>query len=638
MLPALALAAALNQGVLLRNEGRPEDAAAQFQRAAELDPKDADIWAELGEVELQAWRLDAAQKDFSQALALDPGHFYARLGLGQALLASGDAAGAAKRLEQAVKARPASALASYFLGRALERRGALEPAQRAYQEALHKDGQFSEIRLPLGAVMKRRKEVNEAWVQYAKVVELEPRNRAAGRAKSELDQSITKKPEELIPVVRIAQARQVEAAPGRAAAPSLRVAIGTTPSGKPVPLASVAVRSSGAFTVRMKSGGEPLARGKAGEVWGLRKAADKPGFELVGPDGQARAAFNAAVLLAPVDAKRDTIVLDAVPSARGYAWAALKDRELRETVEAVPQGGGLALFNDVHLEDYLYGVLAEEMPVAWPLEALKAQAVLARTHALNLRASRTHRKDGYDLCDGQHCQVYGGVTAEYPKAREAVDATHGQVLRRGAHLASALYSSSCGGHTQSAADAGWSPTPGLAGVPDTEPGVEFPRSPWAFELWIRGLPRAWCGNPKYTHPAEYRWSRVISADDLSARANRHAAIGRVRAVRVSERGASGHVHRVDLIGAQGTWSLTHEAAIRRLLGLGPLRSTFFIAEAYRGPDGRVQEFIFHGAGWGHGVGFCQSGAAGQADAGRGYRAILKHYYPETRIGDSKESS
>ena len=643
-LPASALPVSvdtlLDRGVLRRDAGRPGEAASAFAAAAELRPSDPDVWNALGETALQARDLDRAEAAFAKALAADPRHYYARLGLGRVLLERGDPSGAVVRFDSAVHSRPAAALPAFYLGRALEAKGEAGAAQRAYQEALRKDNQFSEVRLPLGELLARAKATDEAWVQFAKAVQLEPGNAEARRGKAALDPLITRKPEELIPVVKIAAARRVSAAPQREQAPRLRVAIGTAASGRPVSLKAVSVRCSGDFTFALKSGGGPLARGRAGEVWTLRRALRGPGFELLGPGSARKAGFNSALLIAPVDPAGDTLILDAVPSAQGYAWAALKDRELRETVEARPSGGGLALFNDVHLEDYLYGVVAEEMPLSWPLEALKVQAVVARTHALFVKSGSPHRRDGFDLCDGQHCQVYGGVGSEYARTREAVDATRGQVLRVGRGLAQTLYSSNCGGHTQSSVEAGWAPSAALTGVADTEPGVEFPHTPWGLEMWLRHETGAYCRDPKYTHPPEYRWARVVSAEALSARVNRHSPIGRLRVVRVLARGQSGHVHKVEFVGAQGSWTVTSESVIRRVLGLGPVRSTFFAVEAYLGADGRVSEFVLHGAGWGHAVGLCQSGAAGRAAAGMDYRKIVLHYYPAARLGalEAKERS
>ena len=110
-----------------------------------------------------------------------------------------------------------------------------------------------------------------------------------------------------------------------------------------------------------------------------------------------------------------------------------------------------------HMEEYLYGVVPYEMPATFPPEALKAQAVMARTYALNHLGE--HAKYGYDLCDGQHCQVYGGVTAEAKSARDAVDATRSLVVKYNGRPVSAVFSSNSGGFTQDGKNAGWNDMP-----------------------------------------------------------------------------------------------------------------------------------------------------------------------------------
>lgn len=626
----------LNLGVLYRDAGRPAEAAKAFAAAAELTPDDPDAWTALGEAALQARDLPAAQQAFSRALDETPGHFFASIGMGRIHIERGEPRLAAERFLEASHARPESALASYLLGRAEEAQGLLEQARGAYQEALTKDSQFAETRIALGRVFSSLARANEAWQQFAKVTDLDPAHAAAVRAKQQLSARITKTPEELVPVARIAAPRRILPSPGRASQPVLRVAIGTTPSGKPIADKAMAFRAGGAFVIEHKPSGRKLASGGPGETWVLRKVPHEKDYEVLGPDGRRRAAFSAPVWIRLRDPEHATLIFEAVPSAQGYAWSQLKDKEVRGLVEARPHpAGGLYLVNHIPLEDYLYGVVAEEMPIRWPAEALKAQSVIARTHALNLKTASPHRDLGYDLCDGQHCQVYGGVDSEYSPTRRAVDATHGEVLKYQGRFAQTFYSSNCGGHTQSSQEVGWGALPYLKGAPDVRRGMEVPASPWEFELWVKRVPRAYCQNPRFTHPPEFRWSRVIPAEELSARVGRRSAIGRVRSVRAQLRGRSGHIHKLVVEGAQGTWETTSEAAIRRVLGLGPVRSTFFLVEAYRDASGKVQDFVLHGAGWGHAVGLCQSGAAGRAADGAAYAEILAHYYPGTEIGPAE---
>src|SRR5262249_27530808 len=135
----------------------------------------------------------------------------------------------------------------------------------------------------------------------------------------------------------------------------------------------------------------------------------------------------------------------------GYHGFAAAERHLRGEIEVslLRNRRALKIVNIVDLESYTHGVISAEMPIASPLEALKAQSVVARSEALYLKRIRLHRKQGYDLCDGQHCQVYAGIAAESERSRGVVEASRGTILAFRGEVANVIYSSNCGGHTQS---------------------------------------------------------------------------------------------------------------------------------------------------------------------------------------------
>lgn len=254
--------------------------------------------------------------------------------------------------------------------------------------------------------------------------------------------------------------------------------------------------------------------------------------------------------------------------------------------------------NVVDLEQYLYAVVPHEMPSSWPAAALQAQAVCARTYVLQ----RSDPRRGYDLVPSEADQVYAGIAGESPAGRMAVDATAGRVLRYGNGYAAIAYSSCCGGHTESAADAwsGGAPVPYLAGVT--------------------------C--PYCTQSPNYRWSVSVALADVALRfAPQLAGAGMLRDVRVSAFDGSGRARAVDLVADQSvtvkgsTFRLTMGARVVRSLLLTGVRT-----------DAGTATVAIDGGGLGHGVGMCQWGARGMAQLGRAAGDVLAFYFPGTTVG------
>lgn len=246
---------------------------------------------------------------------------------------------------------------------------------------------------------------------------------------------------------------------------------------------------------------------------------------------------------------------------------------------------GLQLINVIPLEDYLAAVLGSEMPVSFPPEALKAQAVAARTYALQKKLEAY--SNAFHLGSSVLHQVYGGVNREDPRTRVAVEATRGQVLTYELAPIEAYFHASCGGRTESGLDALQRDLPYL------QP-VECP-----------------CGKL----PAS-RWKASISDAEVKS-ALRHPAQG----LRVAGRTPTRRVTRVTL----GDGASMGGVELRRRLGYTRLKSLDFEVErADRG-------YVFSGRGYGHGAGLCQWGAKALADRGRDYREILSHYYPGAEL-------
>ena len=286
----------------------------------------------------------------------------------------------------------------------------------------------------------------------------------------------------------------------------------------------------------------------------------------------------------------------------------------------------LSLVNIIDADAYLRGVVGKEMNPDYPAEALKAQAIAARTYAF--RSRRRHRADGFDLCATEHCQVYGGLNAETPSTLDAVASTQGEVLWHDGAPALALYSSTCGGFTEDIEQVyGGEPIPYLRSVPCFEPddslGVVPPDGEDGLSEWLRSTPRVHCLQPRLGRYEVFRWVVVRERAALEAALREWGLRGELMGFTVVRRGRSGRIGHLTARGSVRDAGLETEAAIRTALGL---RSSAFVFEAFPQVSAPATVYVFWGGGWGHGVGMCQMGAVGLALEGWEYRAILQKYY------------
>lgn len=260
--------------------------------------------------------------------------------------------------------------------------------------------------------------------------------------------------------------------------------------------------------------------------------------------------------------------------------------------------GTVAVIDELGIEDYLLGVLPHEMDPGWPLEALKAQAVVARTFAYTQLGK--YRKSGFDLTSDTRSQVFGGLGEVAGSVRRAVAETRGEVLGYKGNILSVYYHSCCGGHTADAASV-W-------GAPKSPPP-------------LRGVRDRYCLSSPHA-----RWSAFLSfADILSAVRERHLISGSLRRLSIGRRDAAGFAR--DFIVAIGAQELEVRANDFRLwLGDTVLKST-----RIRGIRKRPGGFELAGGGLGHGVGLCQWGSRLQAEKGRGYEKILQFYFPGSTL-------
>jgi stage II sporulation protein D len=419
--------------------------------------------------------------------------------------------------------------------------------------------------------------------------------------------------------------------------------------------------------------GYPVKAQEIGTIYGIagRVLDNRRWLLLLGP-GQERAAaeaqiaevgrrFGAAASLAPEELERargalevkdgagtvlagsnDLVIAEAeeggtievrqVEYGVGYAAHGFADRSFPGRIfVAIDPSGALAAIDALPLEELLRGLVPSEMYASAPPEALKAQAVTARGEVLAKIGVR-HLTDPYLLCSEQHCQVYSGLGGRRPSTDAAVAATRGEALFSSqGRLVNSVYSSVCGGHTEDNQIV-WRDPPdsSLRGVSDLigDPDPGPLQGEANLRQWVATEPASYCKDTGLGSPSRFRWSRRFSAEEID-RLVAPFGVGRVRKLVPLDRGVSGRAARLLIVGERGQAEVHGELVIRRLLK--NLNSSAFVVEAEPGTDGRPRAFVFAGAGWGHGVGMCQTGAIGRAQRGQNYREILSHYFNGARI-------
>ena len=322
-----------------------------------------------------------------------------------------------------------------------------------------------------------------------------------------------------------------------------------------------------------------------------------------------------------VDIKAKTYpfyVLDIV-SGVGTFWHRQLDGFFRGDLRLLPSSESATLVNIVSVEDYLYGVLPSEIMPGSPPEALKAQAVAARTIAL--KSFGRHKKEGYDVCSEVHCQAYGGMLVERPGTTAAVKGTRGMVLLYKNNLAEAFYHANCGGCLRD--DAFGAKNGCLLIKRDSDSGAFCPTA-YELDQWFFDAPQ---DTFSYTTRSSYRWQRIIDQEDFLFLFKQD--IGTLKNFNLFGRGPCGHYSSIAFDDAGGSIALKSDLDIRNYFD--GLRSSAFDLEIKYANDKKPQFLIFWGAGFGHGAGLSQDGAVKMGKLGRKYTDILKHYYPNAQI-------
>ena len=598
-------------------------------------PQDSEIIQTAAEAYLADGQYASAEMLLSQ-LEEKPGRAeLLHINLARAQMGMNEKKLAKSNLKLAAKGKVHTALSNYLLGLLYEENKEYKKAVKHFQIASEYDHQFIEAKKHYAANLEKTRNYNEAYRQYRMVYSADKKDAEVKNALARLLPKLTRSEQELTADKtkdKHTLVKMITVAPGKKYPQEIKVGLGMSATGRPPQRDNVVFIPSHDFTVKDDKGKE-LLRGKAKETWTV--TLEKANTYLVSPSGQ-KTRFHKSITVYPVShtaGEGHTIIVKKLMSGAGMTWASVDDKEYRGQLQVLHNThlNTLVPVNIVTIDEYLQGVISSEMPIKFPMDALRAQAVLARTYALKHLGK--HKAYGFDVCDTQHCQVYGGVSAESERGNAAVESTLGETLYYENKPIESVFSANCGGITQSSKDAGWSETPYLHPVSDYK---DFDFSfdtiqPYHFTNLLQYYHDAYSNYDKNVSLAAFRWVRVVEEKELRDVIKRQKKdIGEIKALIPQRRSRSGYVSRLLVKGTKGSVTLNKENVIRNNLSAGLLRSSYFIVQpSYE--NRKLKYFVFYGGGWGHGVGFDQTGAAGRADAGQDYKTILHHYFPKATL-------
>lgn len=366
----------------------------------------------------------------------------------------------------------------------------------------------------------------------------------------------------------------------------------------------------------------------------------------------------------------------------GFHWERKEKQRFKGVLKLIIDNGQLTVINRIGVEDYLTSVISSEMSATASDELLKAHAVISRSwllhpilndnrqqttddrqqniHSLvvssllSVHIEKWYERDAhthFDVCADDHCQRYQGITRASTEAvQKAIDATRGQVLMYDGRICDARFSKSCGGASETFENC-WAPVhhPYLTKVIDNAEMPEGFETDLTIEAnaenWIRKSPAAFCNTKDKNILSQvlnnydqettdfYRWKVNYSQEEISELIARRSGIdfGQIMDLIPIKRGESGRLIELKIVGTKQTIIVGKELEIRKWLSNSHLYSSAFVVDKSDLADGIPQHFTLTGAGWGHGVGLCQIGAAVMGEKGYRYDEILLHYFRNAEL-------
>ena len=380
------------------------------------------------------------------------------------------------------------------------------------------------------------------------------------------------------------------------------------------------------------------------------------------------------LLFDPTDAQ-SSFTLEDVTIGINFHWERKEAQTFLGKLRFIVEDNNICAINELPVETYLTSVISSEMRATSSLELLKAHAVISRSWLLAQMEQRKAENNNiekqpsffktdekivrwydredhkrFDVCADDHCQRYQGITKAANKhVVEAIQQTAGEILTRHGEICDARYSKCCGGAVEEFQYC-WEniKKPYLQALPDTLPdSTPLPdlTDEAVARQWILSSPDAFCNTTDQKVLSQvlndfdqettdfYRWSQTYSQAELKQLLEEKLEVqfGDIIDLVPLSRGKSGRIYRLKIVGKERTLIIGKELEIRRALSKSHLYSSAFIVEKADIKDGVPQKFIIKGAGWGHGVGLCQIGAAMMGKQGYRYEEILLHYYKGAEI-------
>lgn len=379
------------------------------------------------------------------------------------------------------------------------------------------------------------------------------------------------------------------------------------------------------------------------------------------------------VLLEPIDPENCHFGLNDVTIGVNFHWQRTERQCFKGSLMLLCENSAITAINIINIEEYLLSVISSEMSATSSLEFLKAHAVISRSWLVAQIKKKANiaikhdetvansdeelikwydREDhkNFDVCADDHCQRYQGINRESTDAvRQAIDATRGEVLMYDGELCDTRFSKCCGGVYELFENC-WEPVHHdyLEARRDGVDENNFPDLTKEENAahWIMSYPKAYCNtNDKniltqvlnnYDQETSdfYRWKIEYTQEQISQLIKERSGIdfGQIIDLQPIARGTSGRLYKMKIVGSKRSLIIGKELEIRRTLSKSHLYSSAFIVERHNISDNGIpQKFVLRGAGWGHGVGLCQIGAAVMGEKGYSYRQILFHYFKNATI-------
>lgn len=615
----LASAAMRDAAVLLAEAGRPQEGLAWLDRAGISSAEDPHAWYEKGWDLLALEEHAEARKAFERTLTLTADRdllAQTRFALAMAEEGLKGPAEAIDLYRGIYQSYPYLLVpAAVRISRNFEMLKKRQHSVTFLKEALLYDPKNLQAAIDLARVYEKVDYYVPAWQTYYTLSEIDPREEFFAKRREKLSKRAKGDHRNLLYWTRMAwpvHTNPVKLEKGGEA----DIALFADENGVPSTVRSFSFICNTPFTIEDSRLGR-TAEGPANAQWTAAYNSFNRNYEIKDVVSNAVTSTRNTFRLVPKTPGGVILIKNADVAAEGGVNRG--DREVTGELLINLRREGFVLINRVPLENVLPAMTSRASGGDRNPESLKALTVVLRTRLRGLKASMRHSRDGFHLCDSEHCQRFDGINTENGEAADAAAATRGRILSGAGLLAAGEYSHSCGGFTES-------------GVNDLNPLPED-LTPFSLSRHLhRGPPdNMYCLPPDKAYASDAAWTLMLEPVWIENRANRKYKIGKLRNIRTLARSSTAKVQAIRLEGTAGSAEIKGFEEISEILAAGTLRSPLFTLRPLF--DGKYPSvFFIKGLGTGDGRGYCVAGGKGLAGGlGWDYRAILRHYFPGLTI-------